>query len=350
MKGSGVDAPGQSLIVKGHDLTLPFVPLYSELFSTQDQSSKICKDCLRKLPITHFEKANHGTSLRGDCKDCVRAKRRLNYTKPVLSTPLVSKICVKCGIEKPVSEFTFVAARIGGLHSYCKTCKQTLERGKATTRAESKRKALQIEYENMEPSARPLPKVCGSSTCRLVGATQPPENFDKSKIHSTGLRIDCRLCELERKRNDPEEASKDYHSRWYQEHKEELNQRTKEWRDANPEEVRRLHIERRFRNYGVTQEWYDRTLAAQGGGCAMCGSKDPKNQWNTFHVDHNHSCCNKGCHACDRCRRGLLCSPCNTRLGIVENIDWVKKAKAYLRKYPLKDAAGNDQPSLFDGL
>lgn len=39
-----------------------------------------------------------------------------------------------------------------------------------------------------------------------------------------------------------------------------------------------------------------------------------------IHIDHNH---NLGCHpgekqACDRCRRGLLCLPCNIALGFIE--------------------------------
>lgn len=182
------------------------------------------------------------------------------------------------------------------------------------------------------------------------GQLQPPENFDISKMHPSGLKIDCRLCGLERKRTNPKEAQKEYQQRWFQEHKDDLNKRTREWRKANPEECRRLHIERRFRNYGVTKEWYDETLAAQGGGCAMCGSKDPKNDWNTFHVDHNHSCCSRGCHACDKCRRGLLCSTCNTKLGHLENAPWVKQARAYLAKFKIKDEKGNDQPTLFDGL
>ena len=45
-----------------------------------------------------------------------------------------------------------------------------------------------------------------------------------------------------------------------------------------------------------------------------------------------------------------LRGPCNTALGILEKVDWVKKAKAYLAKYRRKDESGNDQPSLFDAL
>ena len=203
----------------------------------------------------------------------------------------------------------------------------------------------------MDASSRPSAKICGNPKCRLSGQIQPPENFDKSKIHPSGLRVDCRICELERKRSlNPEESSKEYHSRWYQEHRQELALRVKEWRESNPEEVRRLYVTRRFRQYGVTEEWYEEQLKAQGGCCAICGSSNPGNMYGTFHVDHNHSCCSKSCHACDKCRRGLLCSVCNTRLAYIENKEWAKKAKAYLARFPLKNPKEPNVPSLFDDI
>ena len=146
----------------------PQEPLYPELTTTQDQSLKICNTCFRKLPTTDFEKANHGTSLRGDCKYCRRNKRSVNYKRPTPLASLVSKMCVKCGIEKPVSEFTFVAARIGGLQSYCRDCNNALGRARTLKKADSNRKTLKIEYNSMDISIRPIPKICGNATCLPV--------------------------------------------------------------------------------------------------------------------------------------------------------------------------------------
>ena len=306
--------------------------LYPEQLIGQEQSTKICKTCLQSLPASSFDKANHGRTLHGDCKKCRYANKKRHASEKQASSPIPSsKICVRCKVEKPVEEFTRVASNSTGFHSYCKSCKRTDEWRQADKRAESKRISLKTEYENIDFNLRPKAKICGNPYCKLSGQLQPPENFDKSKIHGSKLRIYCRICELERKRNiGPIETSSEYNNRWHQEHKEELSQRTKDWRQANPEEVIRLHCQRRFRQYGVTQEWYDTTLADQGGGCAICGSTDPKNQWNTFHIDHDHSCCSKSCHACDNCRRGLLCSVCNTRLGILELTQWIVKANKYL--------------------
>lgn len=354
-------------------------PLYPEQLELENHCLRICTICGIEQPIDNFEKNTRGVGRRWQCRKCRRASlktggrkktcRGCGQTILLINFELIgrrrrtlcnecmgtsgsrTKRCSKCNDVKPISEFTRVSDNLNGLHSYCRECKRTLEGQKATTRAENKRLSLKALYESMEESSRPLPKVCGNPMCFLAGELQPPENFDTTPIHASGLRMDCRLCELRRRREgDPKESSREYHSRWYQENKDELNKRTKEWRDANPEECRKLHIKRRFRNYGVTQAWYEAMLAEQNGKCAICGSIDPKGPWNTFHVDHNHSCCNRGCHACDNCRRGLLCSVCNTRLGILEKDDWVRKAKVYLKKYARKDASGHDQPTLFDDL
>jgi len=76
---------------------------------------------------------------------------------------------------------------------------------------------------------------------------------------------------------------------------------------------REKYAARNLLRYGVTVEQYDALLAAQGGGCAICGSKDPRGR-GRFHVDHDHSCC-PGQKSCGQCVRGLLCGGCNPGLG-----------------------------------
>jgi hypothetical protein len=58
----------------------------------------------------------------------------------------------------------------------------------------------------------------------------------------------------------------------------------------------------RAKGLGVTDDQYDAMLQAQGGGCAICGSR-PKTR--RLHVDHDH--------ATGRVR-GLLCHVHNRRL------------------------------------
>lgn len=331
-------------------MTLSSAPFYHDDPAKQAQSSKVCVICDVEQPLTNFSPSNGGRNRRSRCKKCRIRLRTERAQAQIQSAKITSKLCAKCKINKPLEDFPLCSVGRAGKHSYCKPCKLEDDREYAAARAAKLRDQRRLEYEAMDASLRPIPKTCSNLQCPLAGTVQPPENFRKSKIHRTGLIPDCTICQDERikrsvernkekyraksndrYKNDPE--YKEYRQRWYQEHKEELNKRTKQWRQSNPDLVKRLRITRRFRQYGVTQEWYDRTLSEQGGGCAICGSADPKNEANTFHVDHDHSCCSKSCHACDNCRRGLLCSGCNTRLTHLENIEWKTKAIAYLQKH-----------------
>ena len=84
------------------------------------------------------------------------------------------------------------------------------------------------------------------------------------------------------------------------------------------------------RRYGVEPSWYAETLERQGGGCAICGT--PPNG-KRLHVDHDHTHCaaDRGCPACVR---GLLCSPCNTGIGMLgESAARLAAAASYLRSW-----------------
>lgn len=74
----------------------------------------------------------------------------------------------------------------------------------------------------------------------------------------------------------------------------------------------------RAKALGVTDEEYARMLAAQGGGCAICGAK-PKTR--RLHVDHDHASGKV---------RGLLCHRCNRALPTWVNAVWLHKARNYM--------------------
>ena len=63
--------------------------------------------------------------------------------------------------------------------------------------------------------------------------------------------------------------------------------------------------------YGITQEFYDRLRAFQGGRCAICRRATGASK--NLAVDHDHRapCGHTGAKACSECVRGLLCSTCN---------------------------------------
>ena len=82
------------------------------------------------------------------------------------------------------------------------------------------------------------------------------------------------------------------------------------------------------KTYGITHEDYDRMLAEQGGGCAICGSATPRTKRSEYlHVDH--------CHATGAVR-GLLCGPCNAGIGSLgDNIGRLEAAIRYLNETAL---------------
>jgi hypothetical protein len=96
------------------------------------------------------------------------------------------------------------------------------------------------------------------------------------------------------------------------------------WRTRQREKARKAE---RRRRYGLTPEQYEARLAAQGGGCAICGTTEPGGRGRgTFYVDHNHATGQV---------RGLLCSPCNLMLGHAsDNPARLLRAVAYLRRTP----------------
>ena len=98
----------------------------------------------------------------------------------------------------------------------------------------------------------------------------------------------------------------------------------------DPERRRWMRNYQLVARYGITQDDYEQMLERQDHKCAMCGSLDPcmggrhpvaceRNR--NFHVDHDHETGKV---------RGLLCSGCNQKLGVVEKYGAL--AAAYLRK------------------
>lgn len=75
--------------------------------------------------------------------------------------------------------------------------------------------------------------------------------------------------------------------------------------------------------YGLTDAEYEAMLVAQNGGCAICGGVNPSGK--KLAVDH--------CHGGGKVR-GLLCSRCNTCLGLArDRVEVLEAAIAYLRKH-----------------
>lgn|SRR5215468_960083 len=83
--------------------------------------------------------------------------------------------------------------------------------------------------------------------------------------------------------------------------------------------------------YGTSLEEYERRLATQGGGCAICGGQEtvntrPRSQVGMYlSQDHDHR---------TGVNRGLLCYACNRGLGSFrDDPALLRKAAAYVESY-----------------
>ena len=121
-----------------------------------------------------------------------------------------------------------------------------------------------------------------------------------------GHRNECKACNLQRKQEkygaDPGKEIR----------------RVGQWRKDNPERYAAYQKKRRSRpevkaadraghlkrKFGLTPVEYEAKLAAQGGGCALCGRQPgPGRQ---LDIDHDHT---------SGAVRGLICNTCNQGLG-----------------------------------
>ncbi|HEX2737134.1 MAG TPA: endonuclease VII domain-containing protein [Acidimicrobiia bacterium] len=139
--------------------------------------------------------------------------------------------------------------------------------------------------------------------CKKCGEVKPLADFYNETSGRDGKRATCKLCESATRR------------RWYQANSERAIARSLQWQRDNPERYkayqrayqrdtdkdREYHLQRKF---GLTQAEYEQRLAAQEGGCAVCGDRPGKT---SLHVDHDHD---------SGAIRGLLCMRCNNALGL----------------------------------
>ena len=81
---------------------------------------------------------------------------------------------------------------------------------------------------------------------------------------------------------------------------------------------------RRFKRHGITKEFYESLLFKNDKKGWICNENEG------IHIDHDHSCCN-GTWSCGKCIRGILCSNCNTAIGLMnDDIKKLKNAIKYL--------------------
>jgi hypothetical protein len=140
-------------------------------------------------------------------------------------------------------------------------------------------------------------------SCNKCGETKELTEFFKDKGFKDGRASICKKCK----------QANTY--AWREKNRDKYNADHKAWAAKNYQRLRLLR-------YDLTPEEHAQMLIAQKGVCAIC-QKLPKGK-RPLVVDHRHS---------DGKVRGLLCYGCNRALHVLESVELLAAAQAYLIKY-----------------
>lgn len=181
------------------------------------------------------------------------------------------------------------------------------------------------------------PGQSGNKTCSACSQCRPLAEFNRAK--GDRLKARCRECDrayMKRyyaankgawdasraKHRDRRNARRRDEYRENEQLRQKCIAQARDYRMRNPGRKRASNL---FSMYGITVEQYAAMLAAQGGGCAICGRADNGGQrakW--LHVDH--------CHRTGRVR-GVLCAKCNKAIGLfADDPTLLVRGASYLRK------------------
>lgn len=110
---------------------------------------------------------------------------------------------------------------------------------------------------------------------------------------------------------------------------EYMREYARRMREANPSYHKSIQLKRL---YGIGIDRYNEMLAEQNGCCAICAKPEAneiRGKVVSLAVDHDHK---------TGAVRALLCSACNTALGLInDDLGLLDKAKAYLQTHLAQD-------------
>lgn len=156
------------------------------------------------------------------------------------------------------------------------------------------------------------------STCKIE---KPLSEFYPIANGVGGVRPRCKVCACAAEKKKYGERDE---FRW-----SKLSKQAIKLRDDPEHKRNHMLAQRRWhlkKNYGITIEDFSAMLDAQGGGCAICGSKqDPAEPKTRMVVDH--------CHRTGKVR-GILCDLCNTAIGkFKDDTSLLMSAINYIQKH-----------------
>jgi len=140
-------------------------------------ATKICVDCGVEKPIEAF--TVNGRWRKSWCKecDCQRAKRWREATKIMPKAAVESKKCPKCERVKSRSNFCLLRSHKDGLSTYCKECRK-------------------VELAKYNRSIGKRVPTVAHKVCSECGLDRPAVEFYNEPKKNDGLSYACRGCTI----------------------------------------------------------------------------------------------------------------------------------------------------------
>jgi hypothetical protein len=162
-----------------------------------------------------------------------------------------------------------------------------------------------------------------SKLCNKCLTSFLEQDFHKDKTKSDGLHSICKYCQKKNKDARKEEA-KLVKQNYEKENKNKIKDYWKEYNSNTnlKEKLKEKHLKK---TYNLTLNELELLKEKQNYCCAICETHENDCSRKTLFVDHNH---NTGEI------RGLLCSQCNSALGLMyDDVSLLKNAINYLGKH-----------------
>lgn len=126
--------------------------------------------------------------------------------------------------------------------------------------------------------------------CQKCDVEKNLDEFCKDKKYANGRRGTCKKCHS------------DYMIQYYEKNKDKKNLKNK--MNSKPRPA--------WKRHNMTEIFWNQMLNKYQGLCHACKERP------AYAIDHDHDCC-KGSHSkCGECIRGILCTQCNTALGLLK--------------------------------
>ena len=129
---------------------------------------------------------------------------------------------------------------------------------------------------------------------------------------------------------DPEgvrAGNRERNARYRENHRDEVLERGRQWRDDNPEASWEHSLW--YRHKMTAADW-QLMWDQQMGRCYLCLEPLDGTRPRAVHIDHDHGCC-QPTRSCAECRRGLAHSRCNRLLSWAgDDPEWLRRVADHL--------------------